>query len=83
MRPLATITLAVVLALGSAGSTVSQETDNPKVRYCNAGLERSINVCNNIHDVGSTGWDKCLAYTASQYRMCMADALDHMDTVGG
>jgi hypothetical protein len=81
MRHLATLSLALVFTLGSAGVTVSQVNDNPRVRYCNAGLERSINVCNNMHDVNSTGWQKCIDYSVSMHRMCIMEAVAHMDTI--
>lgn len=81
MRHLATISLAVVFTLGSAGATVSQVNDNPRIRHCNAGLDRSINVCNNMHDVNSTGWQKCIDYSVSMHRMCVMEAVQHMDTI--
>ena len=82
MRPLATLTLAVVLALGSAGSSTSQVLDNPAVKRCDAGLQRSINACGNMHDIGSGSWHQCLDYSLSMHKMCVMEAVDHMDTVG-
>lgn len=83
MRHLTTFSLALAFALGSGGATVSQETEHPRIRYCNAGLERSINVCNNLHEVNSTNWRRCLDDSLNMHRLCVLEAVEHMDTVGG
>ena len=82
MRYLTPLALGVLLALGAAGSSASV-TANPGIDRCNAGLNRSIAVCNNIHDAFTTNWQKCIDYSVSMHRLCVLDAVDHMDTVGG
>ncbi|MGZ9100001.1 MAG: hypothetical protein ACXW3O_09880 [Brevundimonas sp.] len=83
MRHLATIVLGAVIALASSGASVSQTTGHPGIDRCNAGLQRSIGACNNMHDAGSTGWDKCIAYSVSMHRICVLEAVEHMDTIEG
>lgn len=83
MRHLTTISLALAITLSSAGSTVSQELENPRIQRCKSGLERSVQVCVNLHDVGSTNLDKCLDYSVSMYQICVKEALEHMATLEG
>jgi hypothetical protein len=83
MRRPATVSLALALTLGSAGVAVTQETEHPRLRYCRMGLERNINVCNNVHDAFSDNWQRCINDSSSIYRMCVLEAVEHMDTVGG
>lgn len=83
MRYLTVVTLGALLALGSAGSAGSQTLDNPKVQRCKSGMERGIEVCNNMHSVGSENWDKCLDYTIVTYQQCLTEALEHMETTPG
>lgn len=81
MRFLATISLGVAIALASTGSSVSQTLDNPGVQRCDAGLQRSISACNNMHEVGNSGWKKCLDYSIATHRACVMEAVAHMDTL--
>lgn len=81
MRHLTTLSLALALALASAGATVSQVTDHPGIQRCNAGLQRSIAVCDNMHEAGSSNWKKCLDYSISMHLQCVTEVVAHMDTL--
>lgn len=83
MRHLATLALGALIALAAAGSSDSQVSENPEVRRCDSGLVRSLNACHNMHDIGSTNWHKCLDYSTSMHQICVREALENMDTVGG
>ena len=82
MRRLATISLALAVTLVSTGASATRVVDEAAVARCTAGLQRSLNVCNNLHMVGSTGWDKCVDYSVSMHRLCVLEAVEDMDTVG-
>ena len=83
MRYLTTLALGALLALSSAGSSVSQTLDDPRVQRCKAGLERGIAACSNMHDVGSENWGKCVDYSVVTYQQCVTEVLEHMDTLPG
>ena len=75
MRYLTAISLGLVIALASAGSSISRPVANPGVARCDAGLQRSINVCNRIHRAFTSNWDQCIDYSVSMHRLCVLDAV--------
>lgn len=83
MRHFTAISLALAITLASSGATVSQELENPRVQRCKSGLERSVQVCINLHEVGSNNLDRCVDPAVSMYQICIKEALEHMETLEG
>lgn len=74
MRKTSTALLAVAILLGSATASVSR-TDSRDFARCDAGLDRNIVVCNNLHQVSSDSWQTCLNMSMQIHRICVQDAV--------
>lgn len=83
MRYLSSTILALAITLGSAGVTTSREADDPRILRCDAGLDRGIAVCNNMHEFQTVNWQKCMDYTLVTHRQCVMEVVEQMETVGG
>jgi len=81
MRKTSTAVLAVALLLASAGASVSRE-ENPDIERCDSGLQRNVVVCNNMHSVGSNGWNTCIDTAIMMHSTCVQDAVRRMQTRG-
>ena len=74
MRKISTLILATAILLGSASTTLSR-TDNRDFQRCDAGLDRNVAVCNNLHAVGSWSWQTCLSTSMQIHKVCVQDAI--------
>ena len=81
MRILPTTALSIALVLASA-STSASRTDNRDLQRCDAGLQRNVVVCNNMHAVGSDRWDTCVGTALMMHSTCVEDAFRRMATRG-
>lgn len=80
MRIILTSTLAIALVLASASSSVSGISD-AGVERCDAGLQRNVVVCNNMHPVMSNGWNTCIDTAIMMHSTCVQDAVRRMRTL--
>ncbi|RZJ38665.1 MAG: hypothetical protein EON87_20525 [Brevundimonas sp.] len=81
MRIFQTTAIAVVMILASATATASQ-SPNRDIQRCDTGLQRNVNVCNNMHSVGSNGWRTCLNTAMMMHETCVEDAVRRMQMRG-
>ena len=79
MRIFRTSALAVALVLASATATVSQSA-NKEIQRCESGLQRNINVCGNMHNSATSGYDRCVNTAQMTFTTCIEDAVRRMQT---
>jgi hypothetical protein len=80
MRAVHTGIVAIAIILASAGSSAADL--NSDVERCDAGLDRSIVACGNMHSPLSGGWNTCVNTAVATHRTCMMDAVRRMQTRG-
>jgi hypothetical protein len=81
MRIVTTTALAVALVLASASASVSRTDNDRGIERCDAGLQRNVSVCNNMHSVMSSGWNTCIDTAIMMHSTCVQDAFRRMQSL--